>query len=229
MFFSTHRTRKIDVTQETQALLQIGEQAIAFAKSCMPDGAGNITADIKKSRGASYLRSLLARKIAPPHDDDKLHTRETAYSAFATGGGNCDEYASIVAIWLRQNGPIGKYIAFCEEPSMDHVFVVIKNDDENHITENDIVVDAWPPQARALLAKHYKIPPDQMNILAIKRIDAKPFATPRVAEKYSYFKEPTDEQLQEIKEANLSEEYWPYLRYDIEHMQNSRIEYVHPA
>lgn len=144
---------KYNVSQLQHNLLQIGNLVIRKAKRSIPS-AGNILVNDGPPNWEAYKQCMHAQ-IRIFHHKVSMKYRRRAFIARHFGGGNCLDYASLSYILLRRHIPKTLYAAIiiCTSP-IQHAFAAILRK-PYEITAEDIIIDAWPPKAQALLFKHH--------------------------------------------------------------------------
>lgn len=138
---------KYKVNSYRWELLKLGDLAIRYAKGILPY-AGNVASDIKETQGGSFQEWMKLRRRIPgsysPRKTVRYIIDQSDYES-----GSCGEYADLVYVFLREQASAAITITYYVLKSDDHAFVGIGDG------RNQVIVDAWPPRAQALLFEHY--------------------------------------------------------------------------
>ena len=130
-------TKEVDL--ETLRHLRQADQAIKEARSHIPDGAGNQSAEVESSNGKATARMLVGR------DRFAGNILDSAINAAYSGGANCPEFAALTYAALVKQG-VSKPVLAGGLKNLDHAFTLIG---DPRTDPDAIVVDAWvsSPQA----------------------------------------------------------------------------------
>jgi hypothetical protein len=167
--------------------LRLAQQAIAYTRQKLVHGAGNITAQVEKSKHYSYKytreayarENSLAKKLLKPEDDRsdilvKLVIAQ-AITARKTRAGNCDHFAAVSLFYLLEHAPqnTGRLFRLSVGGSGTGHSVVIYADEDwtPHVASDQnayqtaVVVDAWPTYAFACAWADWKYRTDHPRII----------------------------------------------------------------
>jgi hypothetical protein len=150
------------VAEKTKFLLDIGNEAIEFARKQLPYGPGNLLDEIRRSEYESYRRFCYHNILLLLTDSEKFDQhkkiRSRAHLASHTQGGDCISYACLTFVYLRSRffADHRVKIILCSSETLFgyHYFVALGTSD--NLLPDSVIVDAWLPGSMALLWQHHK-------------------------------------------------------------------------
>ena len=123
------------------SLLQHAQIAIDVTKRALKFGSLNQIDHLFKSKGKSYLLTLLGRQLGNliPYQNALQRMAITALGGLVAKAGNCGENSALAFCYLWRWCPKGTQLTYVTHQA-DHCYVII-GDPHN---DNSIVVDPWP-------------------------------------------------------------------------------------
>jgi hypothetical protein len=158
------------LTAQLALKLQAAEGVIAYTKTVVPLGAGNIPEKILSSNYRSYFLAWAGYNWDPYAGwrTNKFWSARTANITTYFGAGNCDLQATVTYSLLRClpgqagfNGLYGQAVSICSSDhnlgGVGHTFAVIGSGAAPYNDPQDecVVVDPWPTAPQPVLLSHH--------------------------------------------------------------------------
>ena len=143
--------------------LRAGQDAIIKTRKKLGFGAGNISQQVVKSSGASFVNTGFVKSTGTEYSKQGIGFLEAwAIAARRGSAGNCDEFAAVTYFYLLEMN-IADSVSVVGLPDVHHHFVLI-GDPANPIADDAVVVDPWPAKGIAVLYKHWEYKGENMKV-----------------------------------------------------------------
>jgi len=151
------------LTDKRAKRLREGQEAILKTRAKLNAGAGNITEQVVKSSGVSFVTTNYVKKTAQDYTSKGINFLEAwAISARRGSAGNCDEFAAVTYFYLLEMNT-GEPISVVGLPNVGHHFVMI-GDVADPSGDDAVVVDPWPAKGYAVLYDHWQYEGQKMAV-----------------------------------------------------------------
>jgi hypothetical protein len=131
--------------------LDIGNEVISQVRRLMPYGSGNQVTDYQRTEGESARRTRLAYAMHEREGEGVFKPRLLASIASQYGAGNCDMTGAMAYSLLR--GALTEEFVVSFVQVKEHTFAAFRHWTQE--PEDAVIVDPWPPQGMAVMAKDH--------------------------------------------------------------------------
>ena len=150
------------LSEKVKKRLREGQEAIQKTRRKLNAGVGNITQQVDRSSGISYVTTHYVKYIAGEYAKLGVGALESwAIAARRGSAGNCDEFAAVTYFHLLEMNT-NDNVSVVGLPDVHHHFVLIGNVND---PENDeaVVVDPWPAKGFAVRYKEWEYNGERMQ------------------------------------------------------------------
>jgi hypothetical protein len=142
--------------------LREGQEAIQKTRKKLGAGAGNITQQVDRSSGISYVTTHFVKQVANEYTKQGVNPLEAwAIAARRGSAGNCDEFAAVTYFYLLEMN-INDNVSVVALPDVHHHFVMI-GDVADPANDDAVVVDPWPAKGFAVRYQEWEYKGETME------------------------------------------------------------------